>query len=197
MSEQNLVLYPKGGTLSTEELALLTEKLVDQGFLGATFDFFGERRHRPGPKFFDLIRFTRSHRIIPLIEKEGRLIKGEAEDSRRHCQISLWSSPEEWILTGGEIMASPLCPDCDYELREWSAMLSGWYANRQGFLWQCPTCQSKMHPRDMDWRHRAGFGTCGITVEGVRHDEATPTEAFLSYLGEETGLSWNYLYSWF
>jgi hypothetical protein len=196
MSRQLLVLHPRNAVISKKKLAQLTVGLTHQGFLGETFDSFGERRHRPGQRFFDLILFERSHKITPLIPTEGGFIEGGAEDSRDHCSISLSSSEQEEFLPGGEITADPLCPRCGYELQEWSDMLNDWYADKANYLWQCPGCSIQVHPRAMDWRHHGGFGNCRISIDGIMDDEAVPSETLLRFLEEQTGALWTYFYSW-
>ena len=76
MSEHNLILYPVDPESTVVPSPKLVALFTDIGLIGRSIEKPGETSFRPGPSFYRLVTFHRSHRIITLVDGPEGLIPG-------------------------------------------------------------------------------------------------------------------------
>ena len=168
--------------------------LAKLGLIAEPFDYFGLVHFRPGPRFFDLVPFEHSRRVIELKHGPGGLRPAGISDSRSHCTLEISHSGTEVQFLGAANTETPSCTACGYACAGWSAMVAEWYDTPSTYVWSCPSCRTQWRPWQLDWHLTCGFGRCCIAVWHVHHGEATPSNELLSALQSLSGGPWRYFY---
>jgi hypothetical protein len=196
MSTKQLILHPTNPKAVFDSLELLTGPLQAVGFLGESFNLFGEMGYHPGQNFFDFITFESSHNVV-ILESDGRNLKpSKVVDSRSICQIYVTEVDEIEDIIVSSITNLATCPNCQSEVEDWGEVVSEWYENRENAFWQCLGCQKKFRAYELNWHRTAGFARYSIKIEQIYPETAFPTSTLLNLLRDITGEEWTYMYYW-
>jgi hypothetical protein len=89
------------------------------------------------------------------------------------------------------------CPKCGLEDPKGFDTLGAWWEAMEAskeFVYLCPGCGERFRINDLDWQHACGVAWYRIEIQGVRRDEATPSEKLVGFLQELTGVDWDYCF---
>ena len=196
MSTKQLILHPINPKASFDHLELFTDQLQAVGFLGETFNLFGEIHYKPGDDFFDFITFESGHNIVILEGDSPNIKPGKVVDSRFACQIYVTEVSETEDIIVSSITNLGTCPNCQYEVENWPEVVSEWYKDRDSAFWQCLKCKKKFRAYELNWHRTAGFARYSIRIEQIYPETAFPTKILLNLLRDITGEEWDYMYYW-
>ena len=175
MSDNILVLVPADPTVASTEVHAIRNRLRDCGFLGPTSSMFGVAHELPGARFCELLLFSPA-------PSPGKLFAPHT--------VELSPPTEEIEFLGGAETESPFCPSCSFVIEEWPDLLSGWYEEKNTYVWCCPSCATQSRPWQLQWGISAGFGKQQIKVWHVGYQQAVPSPELLSHLYELGGGPW-------
>lgn len=180
--------------LEPAPLQVLERALREVGLIGEATDYFGDTHYRPGPRFYDLVVFDRSHSVVNLRHGPTGLERDGVSDSRTLCTVELPPPTSDVEFIGAGDVADPSCPQCSHPRHDWGDMISEWFSDKANYAWSCPACSHRCKPWDLDWHYTCGFGRYSVDVWGVRHGEARPHPGLLEALHAATQVPWSHLY---
>jgi len=192
MSDDKLILYPTNPFASIDNRNNFLNYLEGIGFIGETFQYFGETHHKPGTKFYEFIEFLNNWTAIILEDTGQGLEEVRREPNRLHCQIELTKVSSEPEIIASVYSLDPKCPFCGYEAK-WD-FVNEWYYNKAHFRWICPNCTRDALIYDLDWGGATGFARYFIEIWNIHFDEAVPSERLMKALMQYSGEVWAWFY---
>ena len=178
MSEHNLILHPVDPESTIVPSPKLVALFTDIGLIGRSIERPGETSFRPGPSFYRLVTFHRSHRIITLVDGPEGLIPGAVGDSRLQCTIVIPEPTEDIWFQGVGNVESPFCRSCNYVLEKWPDMVDAWWESKQNYFWHCPECDTAHRPWELDWSHTNAFARYTVAITGVHYGKQFRPRSF-------------------
>lgn len=180
-----LILHVRDPDYVPGSIAQVEQVLREVGLIGKVWGDASQQRYLIGERFLQLVTFLG---CAPAIELEPP-IQGHGDFC--HVGISaLYSSPRFMAETHGVL---PRCPHCRKRFNDWQTAIQQWQDDPT-YQAQCPACQMRLSPTELDWRQSAGFGRFFISIFNIYPREAIPTEALLHVLAEATDQTWDYFY---
>jgi hypothetical protein len=197
MSDHKLVLVAEDAAAEPPKTAEpLVQALRAAGLIGDSFDCFGDLHYTQGPRFFELVKFERTHPVIELVPGATGLVETGPFDSGSACTIEIGEPRSEISCFTSCDVVPPNCPACNHRFEDWSDILSTWFSDQASFLgWNCPGCGKDYMPWELDWHRRWGFGRFSIDIWNVSLGEAAPSDELLALLSATTHQSWSYFYT--
>ncbi len=194
MSINNLVLHPVNPESSVAPGPKLVTLFTDIGLIGRPLEKPGETSFRPGPRFYRLVIFHRSHRTITLMRRPEAVVPAAIGDSRLQCTVAMPEPGQDIAFLSMGNVESPSCKSCHYLLEKWPDMVTAWYTNKHDYFWHCPECGALQRPWELDWSHTNAFANYSVEITGVHYGEAVPSPELLEALHQCAGTPWSYFY---
>jgi len=194
MSDNKLILHPIDPMASLPSVSAVRIRLSEIGLIGPPIEYYGKTHYLQGPRFEALVPFAHSHRSVVLTSIDPTFFTPRITDSRSIVSIEICQPTDAIEFLGAGNVESPCCPSCDFEIKDWAALVSTWCNNKCTYQWTCPGCQRSWRPWHLDWRGTNGFGRFAIAFWNVHQSEAIPSQELLEVVHEVCGTPWTFFY---
>lgn len=106
------------------------------------------------------------------------------------CHVALHGPFATPLLVTGPNTVKPRCGHCRRRIDDWRDRVAAW--REPAAVVTCAGCGAVQSPVRLDWRQHAIGGRVFIEVRNVFPAEATPGDALMQQLNEQTGVTWQY-----
>lgn len=185
MSAISKLIFTPEDYRQTVPRQVLEEGLHALAWLGQPFAAGPAESFFIGEDFFKFITFMG---CAPAMRVEP-----EADGDLNFCFIRLNTEVEQLQFRGHHERFVPRCPACRHGLADWQSELQHWQADH-GAHFTCPHCAAELSIPRLNWREKAGIGSCFIEVYSVYPHEGIPTPSFLRHLESISGVAWKYFF---
>jgi len=108
--------------------------------------------------------------------------------------ISLIGLAGPLVFRQGFKARPPLCPACRAPAADYQGGLATWLSDGFTGSYTCQHCGASISPVDLVWRDGVVIARDAIEILGIHPSEAVPTDQFMTYLKDYTGIAWRYVY---
>lgn len=179
-----LLFYPDDPQWCPVSASRLEAALNSVGLIGQPWIAAGTNRFLIGPTFLQYISFLGCAPVVQFDPADGKSII--------HWVISPCLSKPRWVID--MVQGLPRCHCCKGRVTDWREQFQNLTATPLPDSVTCPQCHQPNQLTELDWRHSAGYARQFISIVNVYPREAIPTDAVLSALQQQTGVTWQYFY---